>query len=102
MTEITTTAQAADNPTPAAPAVARQSAPTQHDGTPRLGVIADAQYDGLSEDKKAGYARVRKGPDGGSEWVERSKLEAETAASKTGTTDATAATTTAPRVRPAC
>jgi hypothetical protein len=92
MPEITTTAAAPTNPTPAAPAVARQAEPTRHDGTPRPGVIADAQYDALPDDQKAGYSRVRKGPQGGSEWIERSKLEAEPVVNKTATTDTTATT----------
>jgi hypothetical protein len=61
-----TTAQTAPNPAPATPA----TAPAQL----RPGSIPDAQYDGLTPEQQSNYARVRKGPDGGSEWRDRSTL----------------------------
>jgi hypothetical protein len=72
------TAQTAASPVPAA-----SSAPQ-----PRAGVIEDRVYDGLPEDKKAGFARVKRaGDQSGSEWVDRAALEA---SSTTNTTAATA------------
>jgi hypothetical protein len=79
---VVTTSTAPNNPTPPGQVTQRQTEPTRHDGTPRPGVIADAQYDALPDDQKAGFARVRKGPDGGSEWVDRSKLSVESTGDK--------------------
>jgi hypothetical protein len=71
---ITTTSGAESNPTTAAPVT--PAAPVQ----PRAGVIADAHYDGLSPQEQANYARVRKGVDGGSEWLHRDQLAKDPAA----------------------
>jgi hypothetical protein len=64
-TTVTTTA-----PAPAAPQA--PSAPAQ-----RQGAIADNAYQRLAPADQARYAQVRAGPDGGSEWVERSALPSE-------------------------
>jgi hypothetical protein len=42
------------------------------------GIIPDNAYDNLSEADRAKYSRVRAGPDGGSQWQERSTLPSET------------------------
>jgi hypothetical protein len=44
---------------------------------PRTGGIADSVYDRLGPDEQSRYARVRAGPDGGSEWVARDQLGTE-------------------------
>jgi hypothetical protein len=46
---------------------------------PRAGAISDSEYDGLPPDQQSKYALVRKGPDGGSEWVARDQLGTEPA-----------------------
>jgi hypothetical protein len=86
---VTTVAQAPSSPTAPGPLTQRQAEPTRHDGSPRPGLIADSDYDRLDPAEQAKYARVRKGPQGGSEWIERAKLEAErTDPAKTGTAPA--------------
>src|SRR5258705_6870118 len=45
----------------------------------RRGIISDGQYDNLPLDKRDSYARVRRGPDSGSEWVARDQLGTEPA-----------------------
>jgi hypothetical protein len=85
---ITTTSTAADSPTPAAPAVARQATPTNHDNQQR-GVISDEAYGGLSVADQDRYSRVRAGPDGGSIWKDRATLPSETA-DPTATADTSA------------
>jgi hypothetical protein len=62
------------------PATPPAPPPSGNPYTARLGVIADAHYDTLPPDEQTKFARVRKGPDGGSEWLERSRLPSETAA----------------------
>jgi hypothetical protein len=47
---------------------------------PRRGAISDSHYAGLPADQQAKYSLVRKGPDGGGEWVARDQLEADPAA----------------------
>jgi len=80
MTEtITAVAEAPHSPTPPGPLTQRQAEPTRHDGSPRPGMISDAAYDALPIPDRDLYSRVRKGPQGGSEWIERAKLEAEPA-----------------------
>jgi hypothetical protein len=79
VSDIATTSTAANTPTPAAPspppAPAAPAAPQSQ--TP--GVISDAAYDALpTEVDRDRYSRVRKGPDGGSEWRERSTLQSST------------------------
>jgi hypothetical protein len=58
----------------------RQPELTRHDNQQPHGVIADAQYERLSPDEQSKFARVKRGQDGGSQWVERAKLPSETAA----------------------
>lgn len=53
---------------------------------PREGVITDAAYDALSVADRDRYALIRKGPQGGQEWVARDKLSAAPADGKTGAT----------------
>lgn len=78
MNDITaTTSTAPNSPTP--PGALTSPAATPAPAAPRPGVIADRVYDSLPDEQKAGYARVRKGPQGGSEWIERAKLAAEPA-----------------------
>jgi hypothetical protein len=77
MTDVTTTAQAPNNPTPPGPLTQRQTEPTRHDGSPRAGVISDAAYDALPPADRDRFARVRQGPQGGSEWRDRSTLPSE-------------------------
>jgi hypothetical protein len=72
-----TTSTAADNPTPPGPLTQMQSEPTRHDGSQPQGVISDAAYDALPAQDRDRFSRVRKGPDGGSEWRERSTLQSE-------------------------
>jgi hypothetical protein len=76
---VVTTSTAPADPTSPGPLTQHQAEPTRHDGSPRPGVIPDAQYDALPPADRDRFARVRKGPEGGSEWIERSKLEAEPA-----------------------
>ncbi len=52
------------------------------------GVISDATYEGLPFDDQANFARVKKGPDGGSQWQERSTLPPERADSDPPAADA--------------
>jgi hypothetical protein len=68
-------------PAPAAPPAA-PSAPV-----PRQGAIADNAYQRLSPADQARYAQVRAGPDGGSEWVERSTLPSATDSPSTAPAD---------------
>jgi hypothetical protein len=76
---ITTASAAASSPTPPGPLTQMQPEPTRHDGSQRSGVISDAAYDALpTEVDRDRYSRVRKGPDGGSEWRERSTLQSST------------------------
>jgi hypothetical protein len=81
VSDIATTSTSANTPTPAAPspppAPAAPAAPQSQ--TP--GVISDAAYDALPVADQDRFSRVRKGPDGGSEWRERSTLQSEAAAS---------------------
>jgi hypothetical protein len=102
----TTTALAADNPggngqTPqnpytSTPADRWSARTTPQPAEPRPGVIADSAYDALSDDKKSTYARVRRGgTEGGSEWLERSKLEADPADPTKSATTAADPTATA-------
>jgi hypothetical protein len=74
-------------PAPAAPTTAPQSVAS------RPGIITDSAYDQLPTDAdRDRFSRVRKGPDGGSEWRERSTLPSETnPAAKPATGDASAA-----------
>jgi hypothetical protein len=60
----------------ATPAASPAPSPSSTSPPPRAGVISDAQFDNLPVDQRDNYARMRKGPDGGSEWVERAQLEA--------------------------
>jgi hypothetical protein len=77
---VTTVADAAHSPTPPGPLTQRQAEPTRYDGSPRPGFIEDRDYDALPDDRKAAYARVKRaGDQGGAEWIERAKLEAEPA-----------------------
>jgi hypothetical protein len=67
---------------PRAPAVfpfgdSAPAAPAQPAARP--GAIPDNQYDRLTPEQQSTYARVRKGPDGGGEWVARDSLPAESA-----------------------
>jgi hypothetical protein len=73
-TTVTTTA-----PAPSA-AAAPAAAPPAASPAPaaRQGVIADNAYQRLAPADQARYAQVRAGPDGGSEWVERSTLPSAT------------------------
>jgi hypothetical protein len=99
MTEtITTIADAANSPTPPGPLTQRQAEPTRHDGSPRPGVISDAAYDQLDPAAREKFARVRQGPQGGSEWRDRSTLSPEAAdpAAKPGTTPAPGDATVTP------
>jgi hypothetical protein len=66
---------------PAAPPAA-SSAPAA-----RQGAIADNTYQRLSQADQARYAQVRAGPDGGSEWVDRSTLPSATDAPSTAPAD---------------
>jgi hypothetical protein len=79
----TTTATAATSGSPAAttatPATTQATAPS------RPGAISNAAYDGLDPAEQGKYALVRKGPDGGSEWVHRDSLAPEQPGDKTGT-----------------
>ena len=79
MTEIATTSTA----TPPPPLVAAPP-PAAASATPPA-AISDAAYDGVPEADQGRFARVRKGPDGGSEWRERSTLQSETAPPDTRT-----------------
>jgi hypothetical protein len=56
---------------------------------PRAGVISDAAYDALPAADRDRYARVRKGPQGGSEWMARDKLPPEPADPTKSTTTTT-------------
>jgi hypothetical protein len=58
----------------ATPSASPAPAPSSASPAPRAGVITDGAYDGLPADQRDHYARVRKGPDGGSEWVARDQL----------------------------
>jgi hypothetical protein len=78
MTDGTDTGAA---PAPAAPPAA-SSAPAA-----RQGAIADNTYQRLSQADQARYAQVRAGPDGGSEWVDRSTLPSATDAPSTAPAD---------------
>jgi hypothetical protein len=63
---------------PAPPAAAPPAAsPAPQGATPRPGFIPDSQFDRLDPTEQGKYARVSKGPQGGSEWIERSKLPSE-------------------------
>ncbi len=64
---------------PASPA----SPPTQQSASPAR-VISDSEYDGLSDQDRENWSRVRKGVDGGSEWRERSSETNPAAKSATG------------------
>jgi hypothetical protein len=76
-----TTSTVAESPTAPGPLTQRQAEPTRHDGAQPQSVISDAAYDQLPTDAdRERFSRVRKGPDGGSEWRERSTLESEAAA----------------------
>jgi hypothetical protein len=88
---IATTSTAPNNPTSPGPVQRMQSEPTRHDGSPRPGVISDAAYDALDAAAREKFARVKQGPQGGSEWRERSTLPSET-----GTDPAKPGTTTTP------
>ncbi len=74
----------AATPSPA-PVAAPSAAPS--DAAQRQGVIADSQYHRLSQADQARYASVRGGPDGGSEWVERSTLPSATDSPSTAPAD---------------
>lgn len=80
---LATTSSAADSPTPSAPLTQRQPEPSRADNRnqnpfeARLGAISDAAYDTLPTADRDRYARVRKGPEGGSEWVARNTLPSE-------------------------
>jgi hypothetical protein len=64
-------------PAPVAPPAAPQAAP--QGAASRAGVITDAAYDQLPTDADRNrFSRVRAGPDGGSQWQERSTLPSET------------------------
>jgi hypothetical protein len=76
MTDTTTIA-----PAPAAPPAA-PSAPAQ-----RQVAIADNAYQRLAPADQARYAQVRAGPDGGSEWVDRSTLPSATESPSTAPAD---------------
>jgi hypothetical protein len=78
MSDIATTTTAPSNPTPPGPLTQMQPEPTRHDGSQRPGVISDAAFDALPVADQNLYSRVRKGPDGGSEWRERSTLQSST------------------------
>jgi hypothetical protein len=80
MTDLSTTSTVPVSPTPPpspAPSPAGYSAPPQQS---RPGAIPREQYERLPEDQRAGYAQIR-GP-GGTEFVERAKLEASPADGK--------------------
>jgi hypothetical protein len=66
--------EAAVSTTPAAPPPAAVIAAQPAAPPARAGAISDAHYDGLDLAAQAGYARVRKGPDGGAERVHRDNL----------------------------
>lgn len=72
---------------PAAPVPAATSAaPAPVSAQP---VVSDQAYEALAPADQDRYSRVRKGPDGGSEWRERSSLQSETdPAAKAATGDA--------------
>jgi hypothetical protein len=74
---ITTVAQAPSNPTPPGPLVTGVPA-----AAPRDAVISDAAYNQLPLDQRDRFARVRQGPQGGSEWRDRSTLSDCAAASQ--------------------
>jgi hypothetical protein len=97
VSEAITTSTAPNNPTPPGPLTQRQAEPTRHDGSHQpQGVISDHAYDALPEQERDRYSRVRKGPDGGSEWRERKTLQSETdPATKAATADTSS---TAPSV----
>ena len=83
-----TTSTAADNPTPRRPLAQMQTEPTRHDGSQPQGVISDAAYDQLPTDSdRERFSRVRKDPDGGSEWRERATLQSETTPASTASGD---------------
>jgi hypothetical protein len=80
-TSSPTTATPAPASTPAAPAAAPAGRTFSPDNPfARPGVITDAAFDALPATDQGRFSRVRKGPDGGSEWQERSTLPSETAA----------------------
>jgi hypothetical protein len=86
MAETTTNSQIAGSQPPPATTPAPQSG-TAQPAAPRT--ISDSAYDQLQTDAdRDRYSRVRKGPDGGSEWRERASLQSETdPASKSATGD---------------
>jgi hypothetical protein len=55
-------------------------------------VISDAHFDSLPPDQQGQYARVRKGPDGGSEWRSRDQLGTDPVASSATPADGTVPT----------
>jgi hypothetical protein len=67
-------------PVTSQPAASPAPAPSGASPAARAGVISDAQFDNLPADQRDRYARMRKGPDGGSEWVARDELEKDPAA----------------------
>src|SRR5437016_3896315 len=78
---VTTTSEAPSNPTTSAP-VTPAAAPAAQPQS-RAGVISDAAYDALDPAAREKFARVRQGPQGGSEWRDRSTLPSETGADAT-------------------
>jgi hypothetical protein len=97
VSETTTTASVPINP-PAPPSAPNPpAAPVNPPASaPPSGVISDAAYDSLSVADQDRFSRVRKGPDGGSQWQDRATLPSETTdAAKTATGDGNAAVVTA-------
>jgi hypothetical protein len=79
MSDVTVTTIA---PAPAAPPAASPAAPAE-----RPGFIPDNHYERLPADQQANYARVKRGADGGAEWIARDKLKSETGTTTTNSAD---------------
>jgi hypothetical protein len=62
----------------AAPAAPAAAPPAPSASAQRAGIITDGAYDNLPADRQSKFARVVKGPDGGSEWIDRSTLPSAT------------------------
>jgi hypothetical protein len=93
MAETASIATATPTPPPASPPAAAAppaAAPAPQGAASRPGFIPDSQFDRLDPTEQGKYARVSKGPDGGSEWIERSKLPSESGADPAATADPSA------------
>lgn len=78
MSDVTVTTAA---PAPAAPPAASPAPPQ------RQGFIPDNHYERLPADQQANYARVKRGSDGGAEWIARDKLPSATESPSTAAAD---------------